>query len=269
VHDLETKSHHLKRNRWIRIGISDSYFDSAVKQVVFDRFESEIATFIFKVFANLRLTHQISTRGNMHIVIKGLTQLHTFTFANNLQKASSCNHWHSNNHRTVSCSNYWILACQIRNVCYWNRKQLQNLHVLCLNKLLLKNLDYTLPETITIVKITERIMMIKVVETAQFTLFFVGNGPHGLKILWTPRWHYTNSLTRKCKFAYVSRRSAGLSSARGPIGSNRSNRRKIGPSSSTYTGEWSPSKIFENSFETRNWTCKFYQGTGSSFQSAL
>jgi len=40
-------------------------------------------------------------------------------------------------------------------------------------------------------------------------------------------------------------------------------------SSSTRTGKKSPSRIFENSFETRKWTYKFYQGTGSSFQSAL
>jgi len=69
------------------------------------------------------MTHQISTRGNMNIVIIKLTQLHTFTitFSNNLQNASSCNHWNSNNYRTVSCSNYWILTWQIRNACHWNR----------------------------------------------------------------------------------------------------------------------------------------------------
>jgi len=43
----------------------------------------------------------------------------------NLHKKSNC--WNSNNYRTVSCRNYWNLACQIRNACNWNKKQLQNL----------------------------------------------------------------------------------------------------------------------------------------------
>jgi len=85
----------------------------------------------------------------MNNVIKRLTQLHTFTttFANNLQKTSSCNHWNSNNYRTVSSRNYWILTYQMRNACHWNRKQLQNLNALCLNELLLKNPVYTLSKT--------------------------------------------------------------------------------------------------------------------------
>jgi len=68
----------------------------------------------------------------------------------------------------------------------------------------------------------------RVVKTAQLTLIFVCNGPHASKILWTPRWYYTNSFTRKCKFAYVGRRSVGPPAARGPIGSNPSNRLKAG-----------------------------------------
>jgi len=43
----------------------------------------------------------------------------------------------------------------------------------------------------------------------------------------------------------------------------------ISSPSSACTGEQSRSGIFENSFETCNWTCKFYQGTGSCFQSVL
>jgi len=33
----------------------------------------------------------------------------------NLHKKSNC--WTSNKYRTVSCRNYWNLACQIRNAC--------------------------------------------------------------------------------------------------------------------------------------------------------
>jgi len=53
----------------------------------------------------------------------------------------------------------------------------------------------------TIVTITERITMMVGVKTALFTLIFVGNGPHALKILWAPDRHCTNSFDRKCKFA--------------------------------------------------------------------
>jgi len=54
----------------------------------------------------------------------------------NLQKASGSSYWNSNNYRTVSCSSFLNLTCQIRNACIWNRKQLQNSNLLCLNQLL-------------------------------------------------------------------------------------------------------------------------------------
>jgi len=44
-----------------------------------------------------------------------------------------------------------------------------------------------------------------------------------------PRRHYISSFIRKCKFVQVSRRSAGPHLAWGPIGSNRSNRLRAGP----------------------------------------
>jgi len=40
-------------------------------------------------------------------------------------------------------------------------------------------------------------------------------------------------------------------------------------SSSIWTGKISLSRILETSFETRDWTCEFYQATGLSFQTAF
>jgi len=40
-------------------------------------------------------------------------------------------------------------------------------------------------------------------------------------------------------------------------------------SSTTCPNKLSTSRILENSFETRNWGCEFYQGTGLCFESAF
>ena len=54
----------------------------------------------------------------------------------NLQKTSGSDCWNSNNYRTVSCTSFLNLTCQIRNVYNWNKKQFQNSNLLCLNQLL-------------------------------------------------------------------------------------------------------------------------------------
>jgi len=49
----------------------------------------------------------------------------------------------------------------------------------------------------TIVTMTERIMMNKGVKNDAVHFIFVGHGPHALKILWVPRRHCTNSFDRQ------------------------------------------------------------------------
>jgi len=44
----------------------------------------------------------------------------------NPQKTSGSNYWNRNNYRTISCSNYYNLTCQVRYAYNWNRKLLQN-----------------------------------------------------------------------------------------------------------------------------------------------
>jgi len=67
--------------------------------------------------------------------------------------------------------------------------------------------------------------ILRVLQTAQFTFIFVGNGPH-FKNTMDPRRYYTNSFDRKWS---LCRWSAEPPLTRGPIGSNRSNRLKAGP----------------------------------------